>query len=167
MKHELPKLPWQADALTGAISATTIDFHYGKHTRTYLENVDKLAAETPLSELPLDGIVRVSDGALLNNAAQAWNHLFYFDALSPSPKPASDKQGFSCRSGAVLRVGRCAEDKDGAVGSSVVWLRMDMACCRLRQSFDGNQHTECRHPVEDGRAAPTVVYRRVGARVLP
>ena len=50
MKHELPKLPWQADALTGAISATTIDFHYGKHTRTYLENVDKLAAETPLSE---------------------------------------------------------------------------------------------------------------------
>ena len=154
MKHELPKLPWQADALTGAISATTIDFHYGKHTRTYLENVDKLAAETPLSELPLDGIVRVADGALLNNAAQAWNHLFYFDALSPSPKP-------------VLRVGRCAEDKDGAVGSSVVWLRMDMACCRLRQSFDGNQHTECRHPVEDGRAAPTVVYRRVGARVLP
>lgn len=70
MKHELPKLPWQADALTGAISATTIDFHYGKHTRTYLENVDKLAAETPLSELPLDGIVRVADGALLNNAAR-------------------------------------------------------------------------------------------------
>ena len=163
MKHELPKLPWQADALTGAISATTIDFHYGKHTRTYLENVDKLAAETPLSELPLDGIVRVADGALLNNAAQAWNHLFYFDALAK----ASLRQGFSCRSGAVLRVGRCAEDKDGAVGSSVVWLRMDMACCRLRQSFDGNQHTECRHPVEDGRAAPTVVYRRVGARVLP
>lgn len=91
MKHELPKLPWQADALTGAISATTIDFHYGKHTRTYLENVEKLAAETPLSELPLDGIVRVADGALLNNAAQAWNHLFYFDALSPSPKPASGK----------------------------------------------------------------------------
>ena len=82
MRHELPKLPWQAEALTGAISATTIDFHYGKHTRTYLENVDKLAAETPLSELPLDGIVRVADGALLNNAAQAWNHLFYFDALS-------------------------------------------------------------------------------------
>ena len=139
MKHELPKLPCQADALTGAISATTIDFHYGKHTRTYLENVDKLAAETPLSELPLDGIVRVADGALLNNAAQAWNHLFYFDA----------------------------DATERAVGSSVVWRRMDMACCRLRQSFDGNQHTECRHPVEDGRAAPTVVYRRVGARVLP
>ena len=83
MKHELPKLPWQADALTGAISATTIDFHYGKHTRTYLENVDKLAAETPLSELPLDGIVRVADGALLNNAAQAWNHIFYFFTFSP------------------------------------------------------------------------------------
>ena len=163
MKHELPKLPWQADALTGAISATTIDFHYGKHTRTYLENVDKLAAETPLSELPLDGIVRVADGALLNNAAQAWNHLFYFDALSPSPKPASDKAFLA----AVERCFGSVDDKDGAVGSSVVWLRMDMACCRLRQSFDGNQHTECRHPVEDGRAAPTVVYRRVGARVLP
>ena len=80
---------------------------------------------------------------------------------------ASLRQGVSCRSGAVLRVGRCAEDKDGAVGSSVVWLRMDMACCRLRQSFDGNQHTECRHPIEDGRAAPTVVYRRVGACLLP
>ena len=162
MKHELPKLPWQADALTGAISATTIDFHYGKHTRTYLENVDKLAAETPLSELPLDGIVRVADGALLNNAAQAWNHLFYFDALSPSPKPASDKAFLAA-------VERCFGSVDvlKTVGSSVVWLRMDMACCRLRQSFDGNQHTECRHPVEDGRAAPTVVYRRVGARVLP
>lgn len=165
MKHELPKLPWQADALTGAISATTIDFHYGKHTRTYLENVDKLAAETPLSELPLDGIVRVADGALLNNAAQAWNHLSI--STRCRHRQSQPPTRLSCHSGAVLRVGRCAEDKDGAVGSSVVWLRMDMACCRLRQSFDGNQHTECRHPVEDGRAAPTVVYRRVGARVLP
>lgn len=129
MKHELPKLPWQADALTGAISATTIDFHYGKHTRTYLENVDKLAAETPLSELPLDGIVRVADGALLNNAAQAWNHLFYFDALSPSPKPASDKAFLAAveRCFGSVDVLKTKMEQSGAAlfGSGWTWLVAD------------------------------------------
>lgn len=129
MKHELPKLPWQADALTGAISATTIDFHYGKHTRTYLENVDKLAAETPLSELPLDGIVRVTDGALLNNAAQAWNHLFYFDALSPSPKPASDKAFLAAveRCFGSVDVLKTKMEQSGAAlfGSGWTWLVAD------------------------------------------
>lgn len=129
MKHELPKLPWQAGAFTGAISATTIDFHYGKHTRTYLENVDKLAAETPLSELPLDGIVRVADGALLNNAAQAWNHLFYFDALSPSPKPASDKAFLAAveRCFGSVDVLKTKMEQSGAAlfGSGWTWLVAD------------------------------------------
>ena len=115
--------------MTGAISATTIDFHYGKHTRTYLENVDKLAAETPLSELPLDGIVRVTDGALLNNAAQAWNHLFYFDALSPSPKPASDKAFLAAveRCFGSVDVLKAKMEQSGAAlfGSGWTWLVAD------------------------------------------
>ena len=86
MKHELPNLPYAQDALKQVLSKETLDFHYEKHERTYIENLNKLIEGTKYAELPLEEIVRRSDGAVFNNAAQAWNHLFYFFALSPSGK---------------------------------------------------------------------------------
>lgn len=84
MKYELPILPYAQDALARVLSEKTLDFHYGKHERTYIENLNKLIEGTEYDDMPLEEIIRKSDGALFNNAAQAWNHLFYFFALSPN-----------------------------------------------------------------------------------
>ena len=84
MKYELPILPYAQDALARVLSEKTLDFHYGKHERTYIENLNKLIEGTEYADMPLEEIIRKSDGALFNNAAQAWNHLFYFFALSPN-----------------------------------------------------------------------------------
>ena len=83
MKHTLPELPYAMEALAPKMSRETLEYHYGKHLKTYVDNLNRLIAGTPYEELPLDEIVRTADGALFNNAAQAWNHEFFFDQLSP------------------------------------------------------------------------------------
>lgn len=83
MAFQLPPLPYSQNALAPKLSAETLSFHYGKHLAAYVDNVNRLAAGTPFEDLPLEDIVRKADGALLNNAAQMWNHLFYFEMLSP------------------------------------------------------------------------------------
>lgn len=84
MVHELPKLPYAHDALAQVISEETVNYHYGKHERAYIDNLNKLIAGTEFEKLSLEEIIRISDGAVYNNASQAWNHLFYFMALSPN-----------------------------------------------------------------------------------
>ncbi|MCX8070939.1 MAG: superoxide dismutase [Candidatus Binatia bacterium] len=84
----LPPLPWEENALAPTISAQTISFHYGKHHRAYVENLNKLIAGTELADLGLERIVQQTAGkpdkvAIFNNAAQAWNHTFYWRSLSP------------------------------------------------------------------------------------
>ncbi len=84
----LPPLPWAENALDPVISAKTIGYHYGKHHRAYVDNVNGLIAGTPLEGQSLEAIVRAaaSDPArkgLFNNAAQAWNHSFYWNSLKP------------------------------------------------------------------------------------
>ncbi|MBR1732837.1 MAG: superoxide dismutase [Alloprevotella sp.] len=85
MTHEMPRLPYAADALEPRMSAETLAFHYGKHLQTYIDNLNRLAADTPFADMTLEETVRRADGALLNNAAQAWNHTFFFETLSPTP----------------------------------------------------------------------------------
>ncbi len=82
----LPELPYSADALAPVISKNTIDYHYGKHLQTYINNLNNLIAGTDLEGLDLETIVRNSDGATFNNAAQAWNHTLYFNTFSPNAK---------------------------------------------------------------------------------
>jgi Fe-Mn family superoxide dismutase len=85
MAFELPALPYAKDALAPHISAETLDFHYGKHHQTYATNLNNLVAETPsLQGLSLEDIVRTSSGGVFNNAAQVWNHTFYWNGLSPN-----------------------------------------------------------------------------------
>lgn len=83
MKHELPPLPYVADALTPAVSKTTIEFHYGKHHQAYVNNLNNLISGTPFEKMELEEIIRKSDGGIFNNAAQVFNHTFYFNSFKP------------------------------------------------------------------------------------
>lgn len=84
MEHKLPALPFDKTALAPIISAETIDYHYGKHHATYVANLNKLIPGTEFENLTLEQIVKkAAPGGLFNNAAQVWNHTFYWNCLSP------------------------------------------------------------------------------------
>jgi Fe-Mn family superoxide dismutase len=84
MEHKLPGLPYPKDALAPHISAETIEYHYGKHHRAYVDNINRLIAGTEFEKMSLEEIIRKSSGGIFNNAAQVWNHTFYWNCLSPS-----------------------------------------------------------------------------------
>ena len=84
MAFELPALPYAKDALAPHISAETLDFHYGKHHQTYVTNLNNLVPGTEFEGLSLEEIVLKSSGGIFNNAAQVWNHTFYWKSLSPN-----------------------------------------------------------------------------------
>ena len=83
MAIELPPLPWARDALAPHISAETIDYHYGKHHQTYVTNLNNQIKGTEFENMALEEIVRKASGGMFNNAAQTWNHTFYWNCLSP------------------------------------------------------------------------------------
>ncbi len=83
MSIELPALPYARDALQPHISSETLDFHYGKHHQTYVDNLNKLIVGTEFADADLETIVKKSQGGMFNNAAQIWNHTFYWNSLSP------------------------------------------------------------------------------------
>ncbi len=84
MAFELPKLPYEKNALEPYISSETLDYHYGKHHQTYVNNLNNLVAGTPDENKSLEDIIIGSEGAIFNNAAQVWNHSFYWECLSPN-----------------------------------------------------------------------------------
>lgn len=83
MEHKLPDLPYPLDSLAPHISAETLEFHHGKHHAAYVANLNKLIAGTEFADMGLEDIVLKSSGAVFNNAAQTWNHTFYWNCLSP------------------------------------------------------------------------------------
>ncbi len=83
MEHTLPPLPYAIDALAPHISKETLEFHYGKHHQTYVTNLNNLIKGTEFDAMSLEDIVRKSTGGMFNNAAQIWNHTFYWNSLSP------------------------------------------------------------------------------------
>ena len=99
-KHTLPPLPYPENALEPVISANTLSFHYGKHHKTYVDNLNKLVAGTDLADKSLEEIISATAGqtdkaGIFNNAAQVWNHTFYWNSMSPNgggEPPASLKQ---------------------------------------------------------------------------
>lgn len=87
MAIEFPALPYASDALEPYISTTTMEFHYGKHHKAYVDNLNKLIAGTPFADLSLEEIIKETAGngkfqAIFNNAAQAWNHNFFWHCMS-------------------------------------------------------------------------------------
>ena len=105
----LPPLPYADNALAPVISANTIGFHYGRHHRGYLDNLNKLIGGTAFADMPLEKIVAATAGkadqtAIFNNAAQTWNHTFYWQSLRPgggSEPPAALKQRIEAAFGSV------------------------------------------------------------------
>ncbi|MEY3221081.1 MAG: hypothetical protein RIT27_2438 [Pseudomonadota bacterium] len=84
MQHTLPALAYEKNALEPHISAETLEFHYGKHHQTYVTNLNNLIVGTEFESLSLEEIVKKSSGGIFNNAAQVWNHTFYWNGLKPN-----------------------------------------------------------------------------------
>ncbi|HHH1721052.1 TPA: superoxide dismutase [Fe] [Yersinia enterocolitica] len=84
MSFELPALPYAQNALEPHISAETLEYHYGKHHNTYVVNLNNLIKDTEFAGKSLEEIVKTSNGGIFNNAAQVWNHTFYWHCLSPN-----------------------------------------------------------------------------------
>jgi Fe-Mn family superoxide dismutase len=84
MAFELPPLPYAEDALAPHISAETLEYHYGKHHKTYVDNLNKAIDGTPDADLTLEEIILKAEGPLFNNSAQVWNHTFFWNSLSPN-----------------------------------------------------------------------------------
>lgn len=83
MPFELPKLPYEKDALEPIISAETLDYHHGKHHQAYVTNLNNLIEGSEHADKTLEEIIKSSSGGLFNNAAQVWNHTFYWHCLAP------------------------------------------------------------------------------------
>lgn len=147
--YSQPRLPYAPDALTPAISQETVEYHYGKHEKAYIENLNKLIEGTEYEDMELEDIIRSSSGPLFNNASQAWNHIFYF--FSFSPDGGGEPTG-RLRAAIDEQFGSFEAFKDDFVkagatlfGSGWVWLSKDA---------DGNlfitQQPNAGNPMTDG-----------------
>lgn len=83
MEHKLPELPYAIDALAPTISKETMEYHYGKHHQAYVTNLNNLIKGTEFENASLEDIIKKSSGGVFNNAAQVWNHTFFWNTLSP------------------------------------------------------------------------------------
>lgn len=144
---ELPPLPWPENALEPVISARTIGFHYGKHHKGYLDNLNKLVPGTDLADMPLEKVVlatagRVEKVAVFNNAAQVWNHTFYWKSLKPAAggPPAALREKIEASFGSLdalkKELGAAAI---GQFGSGWAWLVRDGG--KLKVVKTGNADT--------------------------
>ncbi|MCM1036905.1 MAG: superoxide dismutase [Bacteroides sp.] len=129
MTYEQPKLPYPEDALAPAISAQTVAFHYGKHEKTYIDNLNRLITGTEYEDMTLEEVIAAAKGALYNNAAQAWNHIFYFFTFSPD---GGGEPGGELRRAIDRDFGSFDKFKEafveagtGLFGSGWVWLSRD------------------------------------------
>ena len=132
--HILPPLPYADNALAPVISANTISFHYGKHHKAYVDNLNKLVVGTEFADLPLEKIITETAGKtektpIFNNAAQAWNHTFYWNSLKPKgggEPPAVLKKKIEASFGTV---DACKKELVAAAttqfGSGWAWLVLD------------------------------------------
>lgn len=143
----LPALPYEQNALQPVISANTLGFHYGKHHKTYVDTLNKLIVGTEFGDMPLERIVKATAGqsdhvAIFHNAAQAWNHTFYWQSLKPKgggEPPASLKRLMESSFGSVEA---CKKELTNAAvdefGSGWAWLIQDGEKLRITKTDDAN-----------------------------
>ena len=130
-KFSLMTLPYEASELEPYISAETINYHHSKHLAGYVAKTNSLIEGTPFADMTLEEIILNSDGALFNNAAQVWNHEFYFSELAPKAKCQHQPQGALLKAilkqyGTVEKLKeRLTEASLNLFGSGWVWLVSD------------------------------------------
>lgn len=123
------ELPYAYDALAPQLSEETLRYHHDKHYAGYVAKLNELTLDTPFAQQPLEDIILTADGAVYNNAAQAWNHAFYFEQLSPDPQ----RMPTGALADAVVRTfgsvdalrERMNREAVGLFGSGWVWLAAD------------------------------------------
>ncbi len=129
MLYTQPQLPYANDSLSPAISKETIEFHYGKHEKAYIDNLNNLIKGTDKEDMPLEEIIINSSGALFNNASQAWNHIFYFFSFSPDGggEPQGElRQAINAQFGSFELFKKQFEEAGVKLfGSGWVWLSSD------------------------------------------
>ncbi|MDE6288706.1 MAG: superoxide dismutase [Muribaculaceae bacterium] len=129
MNYVQPELPYSNDALAPAISAETISYHYGKHEKAYIDNLNRLIKGTEYEDMDLEEIIVKAKGALFNNASQAWNHIFYFFTFSPqgSREPSGElRKAIDRDFGSFDKFKEAfVEAGVGLFGSGWVWLSSD------------------------------------------
>jgi Fe-Mn family superoxide dismutase len=127
----IPELPYAPDALAPVISAETIGFHWGKHVPAYAANLGKLVAGTPFENASLEEMIRKAEGGMFNNAAQVWNHIFYFQSFTPKQGTAPSAElskAIDSAFGSLDNFKLEFVSKGGAIfGSGWVWLAKDAA----------------------------------------
>lgn len=145
--HVLPALPFADNALDPVISANTLSFHYGKHHKTYVDNLNKLVTGTELADLSLEQVIAASSGradkvGIFNNAAQIWNHTFYWNSLTPrggGEPPAALKQKIEADFGTVEG---CKQELVAAAttqfGSGWAWLVQDGGKLKVVKTANAN-----------------------------
>ncbi|WP_368642001.1 superoxide dismutase [Fe] [Castellaniella ginsengisoli] len=126
MAFTLPPLPYAMDALAPHISQETLEYHYGKHHQAYVTNLNKAIEGTELASLSLEDVIRKSSGGVFNNAAQVWNHTFYWNSLSPKGggEPAGAlRQAIEAKWGSVDAFKAAfTQSAAGNFGSGWTWL---------------------------------------------
>lgn len=129
MEHQLPPLPYSMDALAPHISKETLEFHYGKHHQTYVTNLNNLIKGTEFEQASLEEIVKKSSGGIFNNAAQVWNHTFYWNGLAPAGKGGGGEPQGKLADAIAAKWGSFAKFKEeftktaiGTFGSGWAWL---------------------------------------------
>ena len=129
MTYTQPTLPYANDALEPVISRETIDYHYGKHEKAYIDNLNRLIKGTQYEDMDLEEVIRHADGALFNNASQAWNHIFYFFTFAPNSggEPSGElRKAIDRDFGSFDNFKKAFEDAGtGLFGSGWVWLSAD------------------------------------------
>ncbi|PUE65581.1 superoxide dismutase [Arcobacter caeni] len=128
MKHELMTLPYALDALAPLMSKETLEFHYGKHHQTYVNNLNNLIAGTKFENSTLFDIILESDGGIFNNAAQVYNHDFFWNGLTPTQSaiPAKVEAALVKAFGSVEEFKKAFVAKAvGHFGSGWAWLVED------------------------------------------
>jgi Fe-Mn family superoxide dismutase len=146
----LPELPYARDALAPHMSRETLDYHYGKHHKTYVEKTNALRAGTQFEDAALEDIVAEATGTLFNNAAQVWNHNFFWQSLTPKAKPPSKEVSAALDKLGGLESFQAQFTKAATeqFGSGWAWLVKD-AGGALRIVTTSNANT----PLRDGQTA--------------